>query len=190
MAISHFLNPRDSSNRPPASPTNPRSIIHVSSIAGQTTPLIAPIYNATKHAINGFVRSLAPLDKELGIRVTAVAPGVIKTPLWTEAPEKIKLITEKDDWVTPEFVAEQMTNLLERAEIEVQAPSATIPGESSTRMAKVEGGFILEVGRKLRQVEAFNDPGPSREGNTVTGLAVADREIFERLRRGGWGRVR
>jgi len=189
MAISHFLNPSDSSDRPPASPTNPRSIIHVSSIAGQTTPLVAPIYNATKHAINGFVRSLAPLDKELGIRVTAVAPGVIKTPLWTEAPEKIKLITEKDEWVTTEFVAEQMANLLEREEIEVQAPSATIPGESSTRMAKVEGGFILEIGRKLRQVEAFNDPGPSREGNTVTGLAVANREIFERLRQGGWGRV-
>ena len=187
MAISHFLNPSGSSKRAPASPTNPRSIIHVSSIAGQTTPLVAPIYNATKHAINGFVRSLAALDKELGIRVTAVAPGVIKTPLWTEAPEKIKLITEKDEWVTPEFVAEQMVGLLEREEIEVQAPSVTVLGASGTRKAKVEGGFILEVGRKLRQVDAFNDPGPSREGNTVTGLGVADREIFERLRRGGWG---
>ncbi|MCJ1416453.1 hypothetical protein MMC32_002791 [Xylographa parallela] len=188
MAISHFLNPSDISKRRPASPTNPRSIVHISSIAGQTTPLVAPIYNATKHAINGFVRSLAPLDKELGIRVTAVAPGVIKTPLWTEAPEKIKLVTEKDEWVTPEFVAEQMADLLEREEIEVQAPSASIPGESSTRMVKIEGGFILEVGRRLRQVEAFNDPGPSREGNTVTGLGIACREIFERLRQGGWGR--
>ncbi|MCJ1392564.1 hypothetical protein MMC18_005434 [Xylographa bjoerkii] len=187
MAISHFLNPRDVSKRRPASPTDPRSIIHVSSIAGQTTPLVAPIYNATKHAINGFVRSLAPLDKELGIRVTAVAPGVIKTPLWTEAPEKIKLITEQDEWVTPQFVAEQMANLVEKEEIEVQTPSHTVPGTSSTRMATVEGGFILEVGRKLRQVEAYNDPGPSREGNTVTGLGVADREIFGRLREGGWG---
>jgi len=188
IAISHFLNPRDSRKRSPASPTNPRSIIHVSSIAGQTTPLIAPIYNATKHAINGFVRSLAPLDKEFGIRVTAVAPGVIKTPLWTEAPEKFKLITENDEWVTPEFVAEQMVSLIEKEEIEVRTPSVATPGTSSTRMAKIEGGFILEVGKKLRQVEAFNDPGPSREGNTVTGIGVAEREIFEKLRQRGWGK--
>ncbi|MCJ1286133.1 hypothetical protein MMC26_005476 [Xylographa opegraphella] len=187
LAISHFLNPSDASKRLVASPANPRSIIHISSVAGQVAVLVAPMYIATKHAINGFVRSLAPLDKELGIRVTAVAPGVIKTPLWTDAPEKLKLVTEKDEWVTPKFVAEQMTNLVEREEIEVQAPSATATGTSSTRMAKVEGGFILEVGKKLRKVEAFNDPGPSRDGNTVTGLEAADKEIFERLRQGGWG---
>ena len=118
-----------------------------------------------------------------------MAPGVIKTPLWTDAPEKLKLISENDEWVSPDFVAEQMARLVEKEEIEVQAPSATTPGTSSTRMAKVEGGFILEVGRKLRQVQAFNDPGPNREGNMVSGIPTAQREIIERLRQGEWGRM-
>jgi 3-hydroxybutyrate dehydrogenase len=41
-------------------------------------------YVASKHGISGFVRCLAPLESKLGIRVTAVAPGLTQTPLWTE----------------------------------------------------------------------------------------------------------
>lgn len=77
---------------PPASVKNPKTVIHVSSIAGQTSLLAAPIYNATKHAINGFVSSLAPLEAKLGIRVAAMAPGVVKAPLWTEHAEKMKAV--------------------------------------------------------------------------------------------------
>jgi NAD(P)-dependent dehydrogenase (short-subunit alcohol dehydrogenase family) len=62
FAISHFL------AADPAS-KSPKTVIEVSSIAGQTSPLAAPIYNATKHAINGSVRGLAPLEAKLGIRV-------------------------------------------------------------------------------------------------------------------------
>ena len=152
-----------------------------------------PIYNATKHAINGFVRSLAPLETELGIRVTAVAPGVIKTPLWTDNPEKLRLIGENDEWVTPEFVAERMMDLVEKDEIKVPSSSPAATGSSSggateeAKMVKVRGGLILEVGRRIRVVEQFNDPGPTRDGNTVTQLGVANREIFDRLKGGGWG---
>lgn len=157
------------------------------------TPIVAPIYNATKHAINGFVRSLAPLDAELGLRVTAVAPGVIKTPLWTDNPEKLRLIGENNEWVTPEFVAERMVDLVEKDEIEVQNSSVPSTGLSSgdardrINMVKVKGGFILEVGKRVRVVEQFNDPGPSREGNTATHMGVADKEIFDRLKGGSWG---
>ncbi|MCJ1474005.1 hypothetical protein MMC13_002661 [Lambiella insularis] len=184
MVISHFLNLSDTTRRRPASSTNPASIIHISSIAGQVTPLAAPIYNATKHALNGFVRSLAPLDGHLGIRITAVAPGVIKTPLWTENPEKLRLVSDTDDW---------MVDLIEKEGIEVQASAVASTGLSSgddrqgTKMVKVEGGFILEVGRKLRKVEMFNDSGPLREGDMASNIAVGDRDIFERLNKRGWG---
>ena len=153
--------------------------------------MVAPIYNATKHAINGFVRTLAPLDKRLGVRVTAVAPGVIKTPLWTEAPEKMKLIGKLDEWVTPEWVAEKMVDLVEREEIEVLDDRAPAPdgGERGSKIVKVEGGFILEVGKgQVRKVEAFMDPGPSGLGSTVGGLVEAEEEILERLKGGDWGR--
>jgi NAD(P)-dependent dehydrogenase (short-subunit alcohol dehydrogenase family) len=62
------------------------SIVHLSSIAGQQSTLVTPMYVATKFAISGFVRSLARLEKMFGIRVIAVAPGVVKTPLWVEHP--------------------------------------------------------------------------------------------------------
>lgn len=162
------------------------------------TPLHAPIYNATKHGINGFVRSLAPLDKRMGVRVTAVAPGVIKTPLWIEDPEKFKLLAQSDEMVTPEYVADVMTALVEKERVEVDAGArgkgANVGGLSTgdsregTKMVDVEGGMILEVAKgKVRVVEQFNDPGPSGEGNTVGNIGVAFEEIFERLERGGWG---
>ena len=140
------------------------------------------------------MRSLAPLDKRLGVRVTAVAPGVIKTPLWTEHPEKLKLIAKEDKWVTPEFVAEVMTLLVEQEVVEVDVGGMGIASGLSTGDARegtkkvaVEGGMILEVAKgKVRLVEQFNDPGPSGEGNTAGNMSVADEEIFRRLGSGEW----
>ena len=96
LAISHFL-----AADPPASFKSPKTVIHVSSIAGLTSLLPPPIYNATKHAINGFVRSLAPLEAKLRTRVATVAPGVVKTPLWTEHAEKMKAVGSGDELGNP-----------------------------------------------------------------------------------------
>jgi hypothetical protein len=73
----------------------------------------------------------------MNIRVNGVAPGVIKTPLWTEHPEKMTFLDEtKDAWATPEEVAVAMLRCLEEAEL--------------------GGGKILEVGAKqTRLVEAL-----------------------------------
>lgn len=88
--------------------------MHISSIAGQAPGFAFPLYIASKHAINGFIRSMEPLEATLGIKVNGVAPGVIKTPLWTDHPEKMKMIDENvDEWVTPEEVAEQMLRCAE-----------------------------------------------------------------------------
>ena len=115
-----------------------------------------PLYCATKHAISGFVRSLAPLssDPNINVRVTAVAPGVIKTPLWTDNPEKMRLIGDNDEWVTSEFVAEAMTSMVEQDEIKVAAsnPGSTMGGASGdprggTTKVKMKGGMVLEVAK-------------------------------------------
>jgi hypothetical protein len=169
LAISHFLNPPPGTQK--VSPTNPKRVVIISSIAGQTPNLAAPIYVAAKHAMNGFIRSLGPLDARLGIRVNGVAPGVIKTPLWTEHPEKMAFIDEgKDDWATPEEVADAMLRCLED------------PG--------LGGGKILEVGKgQTREVEALNDPGPSGSGHTVSRLEEGGyEEVFGWLGKKGWGR--
>lgn len=109
LAVSHFLRHRDSKK--------PKHIVHISSIAGQNASFAAPIYSATKHGISGFVRSMAKLDELFGIRVTAVAPGVIKTPLWTDHPEKLKMIDSADTWVTADEVAEVMLALVQQDKV-------------------------------------------------------------------------
>jgi 3-hydroxybutyrate dehydrogenase len=43
---------------------------------------------------------MAPLEKKMGIRVLAVAPGIVRTPLWTASP-KASMLKEKDEWVEP-----------------------------------------------------------------------------------------
>lgn len=53
------------------------TIVHISSIAGQTTRLSTPIYCATKAYINHFVRAFATLEAAEGIRVLGVAPGYV-----------------------------------------------------------------------------------------------------------------
>lgn len=166
LAISHFLSSQNGSK---ASPTNPKRVVMISSVAGQGALLPVPIYCAAKHAIIGFTRSLAALDDTLGIRVNAVAPGIIKTPLWTDHPEKMKFLDESQDpWTTPEKVAEAMLDLVEDQDM--------------------VGGTILEVGHKqTRKVPMFNNPGPSGEDLHASGIPIVIKEVFDCLAEEGWG---
>ena len=143
-----------------------------------------PIYGATKHALNGFVRSLAELDQKLGIRVTAIAPGIIKTPLWTDDPERMKIIGSEDfDWVTPEQVAAVML-----ATIQQDKASEKHGDLEAEPMIPIEGGTVLEVSKTIRPVMPFNDPGPGTR-NTVAGMSTAENRVWDILGREGWGKL-
>jgi len=171
LAISAFLNPKDAKDK--VSLSNPKRIVLTSSIAGQATGLPTPLYFASKHAINGFTRSLGGLDESLGIRVNAVAPGVVRTPLWTDHPEKLEWFNEEADvWIAPEEVAGQMLRLLE---------DEGLPG-----------GTVLEVAAHgtSRMVTAFNDPGPQGEGHRVSKAADAVTEVYKLLGQDGWGKTK
>ena len=176
LAIAHFQKHRENGRL--------KHIIHISSIAGQNESFSAPIYVATKHAINGLVRSLAKLER-IGIRVTAVAPGVIKTPLWTDHPEKIKMVIDSSDaWVTPEEVGEVMLAMVQQDQV------SEIIGDRSGRgtQYKVKGGTIIEVSKTVREVKQFNDEGPgNRPGNTVSDVEAVENENWELLSQKGWG---
>jgi NAD(P)-dependent dehydrogenase (short-subunit alcohol dehydrogenase family) len=59
------------------------TIVVTASLAGLTGVPDDPIYGLTKHAVVGFVRSVAPQLAERGIRIQAVCPGWADTALTT-----------------------------------------------------------------------------------------------------------
>lgn len=91
--------------------------------------------------------------------------------MWTENPEKSKLLAHDDEFVTPEYVTDVMTSLVEKESVVVDAGlrerASGAAGElgsgdsrQGTKTVQIQGGMILEVGKgKIRVVEQFNDPG-------------------------------
>jgi NAD(P)-dependent dehydrogenase (short-subunit alcohol dehydrogenase family) len=57
------------------------SIVATASLAGLTATPFDPAYTATKHAVVGWVRASAPALAERGIRLNALCPGFVDTPL-------------------------------------------------------------------------------------------------------------
>jgi NAD(P)-dependent dehydrogenase (short-subunit alcohol dehydrogenase family) len=90
------------------------AIIVTSSETGIKGSAQLPDYSATKGAINAFTKALAQNLIEKGIRVNAVAPGPVWTPL-----------NPSDDGMTPEKVAEfgKQTPMGRAAQPEELAPS-------------------------------------------------------------------
>ncbi|KAI0476557.1 short chain dehydrogenase [Xylariaceae sp. FL0804] len=133
----------------------PGTLVHVSSVAGRTPTLGTPLYIASKAGLDGFVRSLGSLRDDVGIRVSAVAPGVVKTPLWTEDPTKAALTDGNEgEFVEVTDVAKAMLQLCENPEY----------GD----------GTVLEVlVDSTRVVPTYNAPPPSGRGVALSGFAGA-----------------
>ena len=134
----------------------PKRVVHISSIAAQISLLSTPLYAASKAGLSAFVRSLGPLEDEVGVRVNAAAPGIVRTPLWLENPEKLQFVDESkgDVWVTAEEVADAMLSLVEDGDM--------------------VGGTVLEVGRAHRRVvQVYGDPGPDTKVESGKGLGAS-----------------
>jgi NAD(P)-dependent dehydrogenase (short-subunit alcohol dehydrogenase family) len=61
------------------------AIVVTASLAGLLPAAEDPIYTLTKHAVVGFVRSVAPQLQARGIRINAVAPGFVDTAMLGDA---------------------------------------------------------------------------------------------------------
>ncbi|PVH80111.1 NAD(P)-binding protein [Cadophora sp. DSE1049] len=127
------------------------TILHITSIAAQLPLLPVPLYAASKAGLSSFIRSLAPLEPHSNIRVAAVAPAIVNTPIWSE---RRNWVDEKVDvWIGPERIAEVMLGVVQGEEF--------------------VGGTVLEIGlESVRRVEGVGDPGPdmSARGYSVGGI--------------------
>jgi 2-hydroxycyclohexanecarboxyl-CoA dehydrogenase len=65
------------------------AIVNVASEAGRVGSQGSAVYSAAKAGVIGFTRALARESARYGIRVNAVAPGPIETPLLNSAEEQL-----------------------------------------------------------------------------------------------------
>jgi NAD(P)-dependent dehydrogenase (short-subunit alcohol dehydrogenase family) len=62
-------------------------IVMISSVAGKSGNPLMAAYSASKHAIEGLSESLRREMMLFGIDVVIIAPGAVKTPIWSKAED-------------------------------------------------------------------------------------------------------
>jgi meso-butanediol dehydrogenase/(S,S)-butanediol dehydrogenase/diacetyl reductase len=114
------------------------AIINISSAAGKDGVATAAHYSASKFAVIGFTQSLAKEVAEHGIRVNAVCPGVVRTPMIADVAAA---------WEIP---ADQMVNdwqLIKRAQDAREIGAAVVFLVVMTSMTgqsiNVDGGSVF-----------------------------------------------
>lgn len=83
------------------------SITVTASLAGLTAVPFDPVYALTKHAVIGLVRSCSHQLAEQGVRLQAVCPGLVETPLLGQAKEQLDAASYP--LLSPERVATVLT---------------------------------------------------------------------------------
>jgi NAD(P)-dependent dehydrogenase (short-subunit alcohol dehydrogenase family) len=112
------------------------AIVNVSSVhAVETEPLVAP-YAAAKAALLSLTRSAALEGKAKGIRVNAVLPGAVDTPmLWDNPNVKSGVeVIDKADVGAPEDIAGAIAFLLADEARFVDGTSLRVDGARLARL--------------------------------------------------------
>jgi NAD(P)-dependent dehydrogenase (short-subunit alcohol dehydrogenase family) len=115
------------------------SIVATASLAGLMPMWLDPVYTLTKHAVVGFVRSVAPQLTERGIRINALCPGFADTPIV--------------DAALREWAAEQGVSLIPSERV---AEAALI----AARSEETGQAWVVQPGREPLVYEFRGVPGP------------------------------
>jgi len=110
------------------------SIVNITSVSGLVGTPRRAIYGASKAALDSITRTLALDLGPRGIRVNAVAPGVVDTDLWAknklvpEAVASTTAITPLRRWATPHDIADVVAWLASDASRFVTAETIAADG--------------------------------------------------------------
>ena len=142
-------------------------IVMISSVAGKNGNPLTSAYSASKHAIEGLSESLRRELMLFGIDVIIIAPGAVKTPIWSKA-EQIDISTFRN---SPFFPA------LERIrKFMLQLGETGLPAE---KIAEAIAGALTSASPKVRYQIA-----PDRMRHLMTAILpkrMIDRVIAKRL---------
>jgi NAD(P)-dependent dehydrogenase (short-subunit alcohol dehydrogenase family) len=123
------------------------AIVVTASLAGLVAAREDPLYTLTKHGVVGFVRAVAQQLAERGVRIGAVAPGFVDTPL---------LATGRNRFVEAGFP------LLQPADV----ARAILAAGRSDETGQV---WVVQPGRATVPFRFPNVPGPRDAAGTPVG---------------------
>lgn len=89
-------------------------VINTASLIGLRPMVDAPVYAAAKAGVVNFSRSLAYLKEESGIRVNAICPELVDTPMaHSLGEERLEDLRAADEILPPEEIAAGVVELIE-----------------------------------------------------------------------------
>ena len=121
------------------------AIVATASLAGLVGMPLDAIYSLTKHAVVGFVRSIAP--QIAPIKINAICPGIADTPMLDKHDQRAMFAAAGFPLLRPEEVADAMWL------------AATSEGTGEC--------WFVQPGRAPAPFRFSNVPGPRSEGTTV-----------------------
>ena len=105
----------------------PGKIINISSISGELGMPFMAAYNMSKFGLEGFSESLRRELMLFGIDVVVVAPGPVKTPIWTKV-DKIGMIKRYDNSAFRKVFSKMLhfTDVLEKTAVSPEVIAARV----------------------------------------------------------------